>query len=59
MTWERLLILRITQMGIDWEAAMKITGLVAEIRLEADREGYKRGYEDGHNSGYDKAIKDM
>lgn len=49
--WDRELTKRITDLGVDWERARSIVGMVAEERQAADREGYERGFESGHAAG--------
>lgn len=51
--WDQQATQRITQLGISWEKARQIVGLLAEERQIADQAGYKRGFE----AGYQEAQK--
>lgn len=43
----------LVELGIEWEKARAVVGLIAEERQSADRVGYIRGY----NNGYADAKK--
>lgn len=47
MSWDKKLTQKLTAIGIPWEKAREVIGLIAEERQLADNEGYKRGFEDG------------
>lgn len=48
--WDRATTKQLINMGLNWELARKVVGLLAEHRQQADREGYKRGFENGYES---------
>jgi hypothetical protein len=51
-SWDKKKTLELVNLGLSWDHARQVVGLIAEERQTADREGYKRGY----NNGYEDAI---
>jgi len=49
--WDKTLTKQLVDLGIDWEKARLVVGIIAEQRQVADREGYVRGYNNGHADG--------
>lgn len=56
--WDKEITKRIKELGVDWEKARMIVGLIAEERQIADQLGYKRGYEQGYISAKEKFKKE-
>lgn len=51
--WDQKMTQTLLGIGIDWEKARIVVGIIAEERQNADRIGYIRGY----NNGYADAEK--
>ena len=49
INWDKKLTQELMDIGLDWEKARIIVGIVAEERQLADRQGYQRGFENGFN----------
>ncbi|RJQ30267.1 hypothetical protein C4565_00350 [Candidatus Parcubacteria bacterium] len=55
--WDKKMTAKLVQLGMEWETARKVVGIMTEERMNADQEGYKRGFNDGHEDGRVKALK--
>ncbi len=51
--WDKRMAKRLTELGVTWEQAGLIVGIICEERMNADLQGYSRGY----NRGYADAKK--
>lgn len=49
--WEKQLTQQLLDIGLNWEKARLVVGIIAEQRQIADREGYRRGYNLGYSDG--------
>lgn len=45
-SWDKSLCVKLKDMGLSHDICMRIIGLVAEERMSADLQGYKRGLEE-------------
>lgn len=45
---DKQLTKQLLDIGLDWEKARIVVGLILEERQLADHQGYVRGYNDGH-----------
>lgn len=57
--WDKTFTQKLTSLGISWEHARQVVGLVAEERMGADREGYTRGFNDGAQVEQERQAKKM
>lgn len=55
--WDKQLTKTLTDLGIDWEKARIVVGIVAEERQIADRQGYHRGFDSGYEFAKNKEIR--
>lgn len=56
--WDKKLAKRLVmEIGVTWEQASFIVGIIAEERQIADREGNIRGYNDGYARAKEKFDK--
>jgi len=42
---------KLMEVGLSWEKARIVVGIILEEKQIADREGYIRGYNDGYKDG--------
>ncbi len=55
LDWDKKMTAKLVELGIEWEKARIVVGLIAEERQTADHIGYIRGY----NEGYANAEKKL
>jgi hypothetical protein len=51
--WDKEMTQKLTALGISWNEAREVVGIIAEERQTADRQGYERGY----NNGFENAKR--
>ncbi len=51
--WDKKMTQKLVELGIVWQQARIVVGVIAEERQNADRIGYERGY----NNGFDDCLK--
>lgn len=52
--WDKRLTKEITDLGLSWDDARKVVGIIAEQRQVADQIGYIRGYNNGYEDAENK-----
>ncbi len=57
MPWDKEMTARLVSMGLTWDKAREVVGVIAEERQIADREGYIRGFNNGHTDAIKTLLK--
>jgi len=55
--WDKTVTKQIVDLGVSWDKAREIVGIIAEHRQNADRKGYIRGYNIGYEDAKNKYSK--